>query len=260
MEEERPATGSQTIYIDKSWARYIFEVFADEMNGSLGAMSADELMVVIKSLEASLNLYQPLQKDRYREELNWTNLANDFPYLAHDLQRRLYWLPPKRDTHHGGAPTVMKKLVSQEQLVKNKKKLPPAFTEGVATPNTRRSVKTGEVLTDLAYHLHVQTGYSMDEWFVMLGQFTDVITGDQPFSDWLEDNEYPIETYFRKFKSELYGAKNGRRIKRSLDKLSGIDKKLTSNFRAGISFAELLTAYAVGDKMGANFPRMLVTR
>ena len=62
MEVERPIVGSQFIYIDKSWARYIFEVFADEMNGNLGAMSADEMMVVIKSLEAPLNLYLPLQK------------------------------------------------------------------------------------------------------------------------------------------------------------------------------------------------------
>ena len=154
----------------------------------------------------------------------------------------------------------MKKLVSQEQLAKNKRKLPAVFTEGVATPNTRRSVKTGEVLTDLAYHLHVQTGYSMDEWFVMLGQFTDVITGDQPFSDWLEDNEYPIETYFRKYKSGLYGKKNGRRIARRLHHLSPIDSELALHFRAGASCAELLTEYAVGDKMGANFPRMFVTR
>ena len=68
MEEERPVTGSHTIYIDKSWARYIFEVFADEMNRNLGAMSADELMVVIKSLEAPLNLYQPIHKGCYRED------------------------------------------------------------------------------------------------------------------------------------------------------------------------------------------------
>ena len=33
--------------------------------------------------------------------------------------------------------------------------------------------------------------------FVMLAQFTDSIAGDQPFSDWLEDDEYPVETYFR---------------------------------------------------------------
>ena len=64
MEEERPIVGSQFIYIDKSWARYIFEVFTDEMNGNLGGMSADEMMAVLEFLQAPLNLYKPLREKR----------------------------------------------------------------------------------------------------------------------------------------------------------------------------------------------------
>lgn len=256
---ERPI-GTEFIYIDKSWARYIFEVFTDEMNGNLGVMSADEMMAVISLLEGPLNLYQPLRKENYQDELNWTNLANDFPYLAHDIERRLYWLPPKRDTHDGGSPTINKRLVSAEKLKKSRRKYPLGFTEGIPVPNTRRSVKTGEVLTDLAFHLHIQTGYTMNEWFVMLAQFTDSIAGDQPFSDWLEDDEYPVETYFRKFKSGLYGKKNGRRIARRLHHLSPIDSELALHFRSGASCAELLTEYAVGDKMGANFPGVFIPK
>lgn len=100
----------------------------------------------------------------------------------------------------------------------------------------------------------------MDEWFVMLGQYVDPITGDKPFSNWLEDDEHPIETYFRKFKSGLYSRKNGKRIARRLHQLSAVDSALTLNFRAGVSNAELLTDFVLGDKMGANFPRMFVTR
>lgn len=259
MEEERPVTGSQTIYIDKSWARYIFEVFADEMNGNLGVMSADEMMAVLEFLQAPLNLYRPIRKETYAGKLNWSNVKKDFPYLAHDIERRLYYLPPKRDTQNGGSPIFNKWLVSPEKLNKARK-YSLGFTKGIPVPNTRRPVKTGEVLTDLAYHLHIQSGFTMDEWFVTLGQFTDSITGDQPYSDWLEDNEYPIETYFRKFKSELYGKKNGRRIARRLHHLSPIDSELALHFRAGACCGELLTEYALGDKMGAYLPIHLITR
>ena len=260
MEEERPIVGSQFIYIDKSWARYIFEVFTDEMNGNLGVMSADEMMAVLEFLQAPLNLYKPLRKETYAGKLNWSNVLKDFPHLAYDIERRLYWLPPKRDTARGNNRTLVKKLVSDEQLKKLQGKQPLGFTHGVPVPNTKRSVKTGEVLTDLAYHLHIQSGFTMDEWFVTLGQFTDSITGDLPYSDWLEDNEYPIETYFRKFKSGLYGKKNGRRIARRLHHLSPIDSELAFHFRAGVSCSELLTEYALGDKMGAYLPRNMITR
>jgi len=260
VEEERPIVGSQFIYIDKSWARYIFEVFTDEMNGNLGVMSADEMMAVLEFLQAPLNLYRPIRKETYAGKLNWSNVKKDFPYLAHDIERRLYYLPPKRDTQYGGSPIFNKWLVSPESLKKSRRKYPLGFTKGIPVPNTRRPVKTGEVLTDLAYHLHIQSGFTMDEWFVTLGQFTDSITGDQPYSDWLEDGEYPIETYFRKFKSELYGKKNGRRIARRLHHLSPIDSELALHFRAGASCAELLTEYAVGDKMGANFPGVFIPK
>ena len=169
MEEERPIVGSQFIYIDKSWARYIFEVFTDEMNGTLGVMSADEMMAVLEFLQAPLNLYRPIRKETYAGKLNWSNVKKDFPYLAHDIERRLYYLPPKRDTQNGGSPIFNKWLVSPESLKKSRRKYPPGFTKGIPVPNTRRPVKTGEVLTALAYHLHIQSGFTMDEWFVILG-------------------------------------------------------------------------------------------
>ena len=69
---ERPI-GTEFIYIDKSWARYVFEVFTNEMNGNLGVMFASEMMDVISLLEGPLNLYQPLRKENYQDELNWAS-------------------------------------------------------------------------------------------------------------------------------------------------------------------------------------------
>ena len=260
MEQEKDIVESRFIYIEKSWPRYIFEVFTDEMNGQLGVMSADELMAVIESIEAPLNLYRPLKKGTYRKDLNWENLRADFPYLSHDISLRLYWLPPKRDTTFGQNPILFKRLVSDEQIKRSNRRYPKGVSQGIPAPNTRHSVKTGEVLTDIAFHLHIQTGYTMDEWFVMLGQYVDPITEKMPFINWLEDDEFPGETYFRKFKSELYGRKNGRRIRRKLSELSAIDSELAFNYRTNVSCAEILTDYVLGDKKGANLPSMFVTR
>lgn len=116
MEQEKAYAECQFIYVDKSWPRYIYEVFTDEMNGNLGVMSADEMTAVIESLEAPLNIYKPLKKEEYRQELTWQNIARDFPYLAHDIRRKLYWLPPKRDTTYGNNPIIFKRLVYDDQL------------------------------------------------------------------------------------------------------------------------------------------------